>query len=113
MIENYTFGNIIVDGVTYTSDIKIVRKTVVPNWWRQSGHRVGVADVSDVLDADPDILVLGKGEPGLMTSQKSLRDILYQHNIALIEENTTTAVSTFNRLLKEGKNVAGGFHLSC
>ena len=113
MIESYAFGNIIIAGTRYTSDIKIARGHVVPNWWRQSGHRVGIEDIQDLLAAKPAILVLGKGEPGLMKSNRSLRDVLFQKNIELIEENTAAAVQTFNRLLQEGKNVAAGFHLSC
>ncbi len=113
MIESFGFGYMIVNGIRYTSDIKIVGGHVAPDWWRQSGHQVGVEDIQDLLDAEPKILVLGKGEPGLMQSKSSLRDILYEKNIELIEESTTAAVQTFNRLLQEGKNVAAGFHLSC
>lgn len=113
MIEAYAFGHMIINGIRYTSDIKIARGQVVPNWWRQSGHHVGMEDIQDILDAKPEILVLGKGEPGLMKPKNSLRDVLSKQNIALIEENTTAAVQTFNRLLQEGKNVAAGFHLSC
>lgn len=113
MIEKFAFGNMVINGISYTSDIKITRGRVVPNWWRQSGHQVGIEDIQDILDAKPEVLILGKGEPGLMKSNKSLRDVLYQKDIELIEEKTSEAVRTFNRLLKEGKNVSAGFHLSC
>ena len=61
MIESYAFGNIIIAGTRYTSDIKIARGQVVPNWWRQSGHLVGIEDIQDLLAAKPAILLLGKG----------------------------------------------------
>jgi hypothetical protein len=113
MIEQFSFGKIIVNGVSYTSDIKIIQGKVIPEWWRKSGHRVDVDDIKDILKSKPDILVIGKGKPGLMKSSRSLRAFLKDNEIELIEEKTSKAVQTFNRLLKEGKDVSAGFHVSC
>jgi hypothetical protein len=38
----------------------------VTSWWRQSGHRVNVADIEDIVEDRPDVVVFGKGQPGLM-----------------------------------------------
>ena len=113
MIEQYAFGTIVVNGVNYNNDIKIIQGTVVPEWWRKSGHFVDVDDIQDILKAKPDILVIGKGQPGQMKSTDALRKFLKNRDIGLIEEKTSEAVEVFNRLFKKGKNVAAGFHLSC
>jgi hypothetical protein len=113
MIEQYTFGNIVVNGVTYNNDIKIIQGSVVSEWWRKSGHFVEVDDIQDILKSKPDILVIGKGQPGQMKSTDTLRKFLKKCDIELIEKKTSEAVETFNRLSKKGKNVAAGFHLSC
>ena len=113
MIKQFSFGKIIVNGVSYTSDIKIIQGKVIPEWWRKSGHRVDVDDIKDILKSKPDILVIGKGKPGLMKSSRSLREFLKDNEIELIEEKTSKAVQTFNRLLKEGKDVSAGLHVSC
>jgi hypothetical protein len=113
MIEAFSFGNIAVKGITYTNDIKIIQGKVVTTWWRKSGHKVDIDDIRDIIDARPDILVLGKGSPGMMKSTRSLCEFLKKNNIDLIEEKTSKAVKTFNRLFKQGKNVCAGFHLSC
>ena len=113
MIEQYSFGNIVVNSVRYTNDMKIVQGKVVPEWWRKRGHSVDVDDIQDVLKSGPDIVVLGKGLPGLMKATRALRDFFKDHNIKLIEERTTKAVKTFNRLFKEGQNIGAGFHLTC
>ncbi len=113
MIEQYSFGNIAINGVTYINDIKIIQGKVVPEWWRKSGHFVDVDDIQEILKSKPDILVLGKGSPGQMKSTGSLREFLKDNGIELIEEKTSKAVKTFNRLFKKGKNVSAGFHLSC
>lgn len=113
MIEAFSFGNIVVKGITYTNDIKIIQGEVVPTWWRKSGHRVDIHDIRDIIDAGPEILVLGKGSPGMMKSTRSLREFLEKNNIDLIEEKTSKAIESFNRFFEQGKNVCAGFHLSC
>jgi hypothetical protein len=113
MITEFSFGKIVVKDKTYTNDIKIVGRQVFADWWRESGHRVDIKDVSDILEAKPDILVIGKGSPGLMKSTSSLRDYLDVNNVELIEKKTPKAIEVFNKLYQEGKNVAGGFHVGC
>jgi len=113
MIESFSFGNIVVNGITYTNDIKIIQGKVIPSWWRKKGHHVNIDDIQDIIAAGPDILVLGKGKPGLMKSTPSLCEFLKQKHIDLIEEKTSKAIKTFNRLFKQGKNVCAGFHLTC
>ncbi len=113
MIEQYSFGNIIVNGASYMNDIKIIQGNVISEWWRKRGHFVDVDDIQDILKSKLDILVLGKGSPGQMKSTESLREFLEKNNIELIEEKTVEAIKTFNRLFKQGKNVSAGFHLLC
>lgn len=113
MISEFSFGRIVVQGQVCTNDIKIVGGNLVPDWWRQRGHAVEIADVQDILDSKPDIVVIGKGQPGFMRTTDSLRKHLDKNNIKLIEEPTRDAIQTFNRLSEKGTPVAGGFHVSC
>ena len=113
MITDFSFGRIVANGQTYTNDIKIVHGTLVPDWWRKSGHNVEIEDVQDALSTELEILVIGKGQPGYMQAADSLRQHLANKNVMLIEEPTAQAIETFNRLYKEGRRVAGGFHVGC
>jgi hypothetical protein len=113
LIDKFSFGTIIVDDQIYNNDIKIINGSVVPDWWRNSGHTVDVDDVHDILQAKPAILVIGKGDPGRMRVTDTLREYTENHGITLIVENTLAASKTFNRLWQEGRNVAGGFHVGC
>jgi hypothetical protein len=113
MIEHFSFGSIIVNGITYTNDIKIIQGKVIPTWWRKSGHKVTIDDIQDLIDANPDIIVLGKGKPGMMKSTPSVCEFLKEHEIELIEKKTSIAIKTFNLLFKQDKNVCAGFHLTC
>ena len=109
----FSFGRIVVDGQICNSDIKIVRDKLVPDWWRKSGHTVAIEDVQDILDSDSTILVVGKGQPGYMKVTESLREHLKKNDIELIVEQTSDAIQTFSRLMKQGKQVSGGFHVGC
>jgi hypothetical protein len=113
MIEQYSFGNMVINGVSYRNDVKIIQGKVVSEWWRKRGHLVDIDDIQDILKSKPDILVLGKGSPGQMKSSEALRKFLKNNGIELIEEKTSHAFKTFNRLFHKGENVSAGFHLSC
>ena len=113
MITDFSFGRIVANGQTCNNDIKIVQGTLVPDWWRKSGHTVEIADVQEALDTELDILVIGKGQPGYMKISDSLRELLAEKNVKLIEEPTPKAIETYNRLYKEGRRVSGGFHVGC
>ena len=113
MIQDHSFGKIVVYDTPFTSDIKIINGTVIPDWWRKRGHLVEVDDVQDILRARPKIVILGKGDPGLMKSSPSLQQAFQINAIELIEENTPQAIQRFNRLFKDGLDVAAGIHITC
>ena len=113
MVTDFSFGKIVVNGKTYCDDIKIVREQVIPDWWRKSGHRVDVEDIADILESGPDIVIIGKGSPGLMKTGTRLRESMVANNIVLIEKKTSKAIEVFNKLFQEGRNVAAGFHITC
>jgi len=113
MITDFSFGRIVANGQTCNNDIKIVQGTPAPDWWRKSGHTVEIEGVQDILNTDPEILVIGQGQPGYMQISDALREHLTEKNVTLIEEPTVKAIETFNRLYKEGRQVSGGFHVGC
>ena len=113
MITDFSFGKIVVNGKTYSDDIKIVRGRVISDWWRKRGHRVDVEDIADILESEPDTVVIGKGSPGLMKTSNHLRESLVAHNIVLIEKKTSKAIEVFNKLFQEGRKVAAGLHITC
>ncbi len=113
MIEDYSFGKMVINGVSYSSDLKIINGKVFQDWWRKTGHKVDVDDIQDILKAAPDILIIGKGKPGLMKSTKPLRELLNKSGIELIEVSSAKAAKMYNQLIMDGKSVCAGFHLTC
>ena len=113
MIENYQFGEIVVYGRRYRSDIKIIAGEVITGWWRREGHVLSVTDIEDILAASPEVLVVGTGSTGNMKVDDDLRRYLAGLGIILIEQPTAAGAATFNSLFKSRRNVAGAFHLTC
>ena len=113
MIESYQFGSITIDGRRYANDVKIIGGVVVQDWWRSKGHLLQVEDITDILVARPEVLVVGKGAAGVMRLARDIEETLQNYSIRLIAENTGKAVEEFNLLHREGVKVAGAFHLTC
>ena len=114
MIDQYATGShMTVKGTRYHKDLKIIHGEVVGNWWRQQGHRLAADDIDDILNARPQVLVIGTGYAGSMRVPDAVRQTLESHQIKVIAQTTADAATTFNRLVDEGKDVAGAFLLTC
>jgi len=111
-LSGYTFGRVAVDGHTHTDDLVVLPDRVVANWWREQGHSLSVADLREVFDAKPDILVVGTGAHGMMAVPPATRQALQAAGIRLVAEHTAAAVETYNRLQATAR-VAAALHLTC
>ncbi len=114
-IEFYRFGQMIIDGKKYTSDLKIIKGEIIPNWWRKQGHLLQIEDLQDIIDAKPHTLVVGTGANDLMRLAPNLATELGKLGIRLEAISTALAMERFNELIKlQGlENIAGAFHLTC
>ena len=112
-IDSYQFGRIIIDDAEYTSDVIIIEGRVHPDWWRQQGHSLSMADLETVVAAGPSVLVIGCGAAGLMKVPDTTRRALEELNIRVEALNTQKAVQRFNELSQTGENVAAALHLTC
>lgn len=114
MITKYSFGVMEVGGEVYTKDLMILSEgTVIHPWWRESGHRLSLDDIEPVLKTPPAVLVVGTGDPGLMTPDPGLIPELERRGIEVDVLPTARAVKRFNRLSAGGRPRAGCFHLTC
>jgi len=111
-IESYQFGNITIGGKTYTSDVIIYPDRVDSSWWRKQGHRLSIEDLKGIMEAEPEVLVVGMGSPGLMRVPPETRDYIEARGIELVVEPTDKAWKTYNRL-KDSRKVVAALHLTC
>jgi len=114
VIESYGFGKMVIDGKPYNKDVIILPGgSILHPWWRKSGHRVEMADIDDLVKSEPDVLVIGTGNPGLMKPNPELRSAIKSLGIELVVTSTKDAVKRYNDLMATGKKVGACFHLTC
>ena len=111
-IEDYQFGKITVDGVSYTKDLIILLARIISGWWRIEGHVLHVEDLQDVLNAKPQVLVIGQGAHSRMQIDPEVVAELQAAGIEWVALPTGAACQEFNRRAAEGE-AAAALHLTC
>jgi hypothetical protein len=108
-IDSVDFGEIVVAGKSYYSDVSIDSKGRVEH--RTKSHVVGADDIMPVLK-DVDCIVIGTGMEGSVEVEDEVPEILENKGIKLFVEETRNAVDVFNGLIADKKRVAGIFHVT-
>jgi len=111
-IEKYQFGSIRVGGKDYAKDLIILPDRVVSGWRRQQGHSLQPKDLAEVLEAEPELLVVGSGCLGRLSIPPSTRAQLRASGIEIIVERSGPACRTYNAL-RLTRRVAAAIHLAC
>ncbi len=111
-IDSYEFGRIVVDGRVFSQDIILLPDGIQDSWWRLESHRLQLPDVAAVLASGPEVLIVGKGQPGRMQVDATLAQYLQENHIELVEVPTAQACTTFNDLAGK-RQVVAALHLTC
>lgn len=111
-IDRYRFGEIVIDGQSYTADVLVFPDRVRARWWRKEGHRLAPEDVEEVFQAKPEILVIGQGSGGGMAVLDETLKRLQAAGIEVLAQGTEEACNTYNRL-REERRVIAALHLTC
>ena len=111
-VESYEFGQMVVDGEKYTKDLILLPERVIPNWWREQGHRLSAKDLEEVLAAQLEVLVVGTGAHGVMQVPTQTRQAMQEAGVELRIAETGRAWRLQNDL-REKRTTAGAFHLTC
>ncbi len=112
-INSYEFGRIEIDGKVYTSDVIIYDDHVNSSWWRKEGHYLQVEDIEEILNAKPDVFVLGTGKYGTMKVSNGVIKELESRGIEFMYANTDDACNKHNEISGSGKKVVTALHLTC
>lgn len=114
-ISHYSFGKITIEGKTYTSDVIIYSNRVDSSWWRKEGHYLQPVDLTDVVNAKPDILIIGTGNSGVMRVPEETLKFIKSKGIEVHFEITGRAVELYNKLQAEKTNkiIIATLHLTC
>jgi len=112
IIDSYQFGEIVINGKKYTSDLVILPDSVRDNWRRKTGHQLCLDDIAEVLTENPEVLVVGTGAYDLVRVLPEVRQAVDARGIELIGEGTDKACNTYNQLCHSRRAVAA-LHITC
>ncbi len=113
VIDSFAFGNIVIDGRCYASDLIIYPDgKIVDGWWRSSGHLLTENDIEELIAASPEIIVVGTGTSGMMRLASGLEQSLSKKGIGMVAAPCREALVCFNEL-SPSRKVGAGFHLTC
>ncbi|MGD8228953.1 MAG: MTH938/NDUFAF3 family protein [Desulfobacteraceae bacterium] len=113
MIDECSFGLIVIDGIKHTSDLLIYPDGgIVEPWWRKSGHRLSSEDIQELIESEPECIIAGTGVSGQVRPEKALEEILHQRGIRFISAPNQEAMKYYNEISPK-KRVGACFHLTC
>jgi hypothetical protein len=111
-IDAYQFGQITISGAAYRKDVIILPQRLITSWWRREGHLLQEADLSEVLEAKPDLLIIGQGAYSRMQVASEAERALNAAGIEWIAMASEQACQEYNRKVREC-NAAAAVHLTC
>ncbi len=111
-IDRYEFGRIVIDGQAFSNDVLIWPGRIKSDWWRQEAHLLQLDDVAEALAANPQVLVVGMGDPGRMQVDPSLAAFLRDRGVELKANPTREACQVINAL-SGTRRLAAALHLTC
>lgn len=111
-IDAYHFGQITISGETYRKDIIILPERLITGWWRKEGHLLQGADLPEILEAKPDLLIIGQGAHGRMQVANDAEMVLNAAGIEWVAMPSEQACREYNRKARECNAVAA-LHLTC
>ena len=112
VIERYTFGNIIINGHSYTSDLIIFPHRISSSWWRKDVHNCSLQDLQEAIDLKPNAIVIGTGARDTMKVDPEVVRFFGHNNMILIEKPTDAAVNIFNKFNIDSIRVVAAMHLT-
>ncbi len=111
-VDSYQFGEIVIDGIIYTTDLVIASENIYTRWFRREGHAVELTDLYKFIGKDCKKLIIGTGAAGLCKVRADIKTFCEKNNITLYANQTDKAVEEFNNS-KDLKHVVAAFHLTC
>jgi hypothetical protein len=111
-VDRYEFGLVVIDGETFNNDLLIWPGRIKHDWWRREGHLLQLDDVAEALAANPQVLVVGMGDPGRMQVDPALAAYLEARGVELMAHPTREACRRINDLSAR-RRLAAALHLTC
>ena len=113
LIDDYSFGKILIRGQSFHSDLIIFPDHIQENWRRRQGHYLQKIDLAGLDKIPCDRLIFGTGAQGAMKIAREVTEWLDFSNLKWEIHRTAKACEEYNVLVKRGKRVVAALHLTC
>ncbi len=112
MIDRFEFGTTVIDGQSYESDVIIFPDGTVEQWQRKGEHVLRPRDVDKIIEAEPEVVIIGLGTVGNLNVRPKAEKRLQEAGIEVVTYKTNKACETY-RELRNQRKVAAILHVTC
>lgn len=117
-LESTKFGRVTINGKAYPDVLLVGDKIILRNLERLhrkygTAHIVPPEELDQLLEAGPEVLVIGAGQQGLLQVDSCLKEMAKEAGVSLIIKRTPLALREYQRLVAEGKKVNALIHVTC
>lgn len=105
MIRDVSAGHLRINDEIYREPVALTPENILEGAPSKPVRRLAVEDLQPLLDAEPDIILLGTGEKGHF-APRELQFALARAGVGLEVMTSAAAARTFNVLASEGRSVA-------
>ncbi|MFP4510693.1 MAG: MTH938/NDUFAF3 family protein [Spirochaetaceae bacterium] len=110
-IDDLEFAKLVTNGAVYRAPCIVYRNSVNGRWWRTDGARFLPEDFTPVVEANPDVVVLGRGVMNMVQIPEDTVSYLESSGARVEVHDSKEAAERYNELFASGENVVGAFHL--
>ncbi|MGD8813844.1 MAG: MTH938/NDUFAF3 family protein [Anaerolineales bacterium] len=111
-IDAYRFGRLVVDGIAYDRDLILFPNGVQEDWSRQESHLLSIFDLSNILEDQPQVLIIGTGYWGSMKVPEEVLKELENRGIEPMILKSKQACAAYNQRFEQA-HVVLAIHLTC
>jgi len=110
-VRSVAADEILIGDDVFDCTIALTNDAVFRDWPEKAVSELVEADFVALLDADPEIIILGTG-PGSIFAPRELVFAMARRGVGFEVMNSAAAARTFNVLTGEGRRVASVIYLS-
>ena len=117
-IDSTKFGEITIDGGNY-KQVLIVGDLVMERDYQKleslfgTTHKIGNWEIEELIGNNPEIIIIGTGQNGVMEVNDKFLEIMERKNIKVITEITPKAIEIYNKKVEENKKINALIHTTC
>jgi len=109
------FGSITIDGKTYDEEDNYIVSWdgEITGLHTAERHVFGRPELEMILKKNPEMVIVGTGDSGLLRISEEVRKLCRDKRIELVEMISKVAIRKFNDAFNQEKKVAAFIHVTC